>query len=95
MHIRQRLYFVKSRDKEMFLFIYAASGPLHCSLHLHRRCVIMQAFCGLTANSFGGNYKTAAFSTVNRTIKTEIQIIYDLFWFWSKSVYFLYKILII
>ena len=32
--IRQRICFAKSRDKEMF--IYAASGPLDCSLHLHR-----------------------------------------------------------
>ena len=39
MHIRQRLCFVEFLDKEMFLFIYAASGPLHYSLHLHR------AFC--------------------------------------------------
>ena len=40
MHIRQRLCFVKSREKEKFLFIliglYAASGPLHYSLHLYR-----------------------------------------------------------
>ena len=37
MHIRQRICFVKSLDKEMFLFIYAASGPLQvASLHLHR-----------------------------------------------------------
>ena len=34
--IRQRVCFVNSRDKEMFLFIYAASGPFHYSLHLHR-----------------------------------------------------------
>ena len=36
MYIRQRICFVKSLDKEMFLFIYAASGPLRYSLHLHR-----------------------------------------------------------
>ena len=36
MHIQQRVCFVKSRDKEMFLFIYAASGHLDYSLHSHR-----------------------------------------------------------
>ena len=81
MHIRQKLGFVKSRDKKMFLFIYAASGPLYYSLHLHR------ALCN-NARLLWSYRKvlqrqlelTAVFSTVNRTIKTEIQKIYDFLW---------------
>ena len=42
--------FVKSLDKEMSLFIYAASGPLHYSLHLHR------AFCN-NAGLIGSYWK--------------------------------------
>ena len=49
MHKRQRLCFVKSCDKEMFLFIYAASGPLHYSLHLHRALDNNAGLGGLTA----------------------------------------------
>ena len=63
MHIRQRVCFVKSRDKEMLLFTYAASGPLHYSLHMiHRTCVILQVFCGLTAKCFGGQEHMQDFS---------------------------------
>ena len=47
--------FVKSLDKEMFLFIYAASGPLHYSLHLHRALCNNAGLWGLTTKCFGGN----------------------------------------
>ena len=33
---KEFLLLIKSRDKEMILFINDASGPLHYSLHLHR-----------------------------------------------------------
>ena len=58
------------------------------------RVVIMQVLWGLTAKCFGGNKNcdkiSAVFSTVNRTIKTEVQKIYDLLWLWSKMVHFLW-----
>ena len=75
--IRQRLCFIKSCDKEMFLFIYAASGPLNLSLHLHRAlCHNAGLICGLSAKCFCNKISalckntTAVVSTVNRTLRT-------------------------
>ena len=53
--IYDKNYDLLNLDKEMFLFIYAASGLLHYSLHLHRALCNNAGLCGLTTKCFGDN----------------------------------------
>ena len=58
----------------MFLFIYAASGPLHYSLHLHRALYNNAGLGGLTAKCFEGNKNCNKISAVRKNKQLWFQL---------------------